>query len=188
MEEWMEETITKRLDRTLVLPILCDLQGHTAAGSSWADKVEQLMVADLNFVCATHETFLYVGQYAGQEVLVEIQVDDVMAVVVQDSLLWDLFGYLATKIKIEAELGIVSHYNGIDIIQDRDCVNIHIGKYIHKILMNHEWEKATKSEARIIEPLHPSIFRELEEPPPPTSAAYKLQLERAVGFSYQNAI
>jgi hypothetical protein len=160
MVEWMEETMGKRPDRTLVLPILCALQGHHDAVSLWADKVEQLVVTDLNIVCATHETCLYVGQYSGQEVLIGRQVDGFMALVLQESRLQDLFGYLATKIKIEAEAGLMSHCNSIEIIQDHDYVKIHVGKY--KILTNHGWEQATKAEARLIEPLHPSTFRELE--------------------------
>jgi hypothetical protein len=139
MTEWLEETTCKRPDRTLVLPVLCALQGHPAAGSSWTDKVEQLLVADLNFVSATHETCLYVGRYAGQDLLIGRQVDDFMAAGKQESGIRDLFAHLATKIKMEAEVGLISHYNGIDIIQDRDYVKIHVGKYINKILTNHGW-------------------------------------------------
>jgi hypothetical protein len=57
-----------------------------------------------------------------------------MAAGKQESGLRDLFAHLATKIKIEAEVGLISHYNGIEIIQDRDYVKIHVGKYINKIL------------------------------------------------------
>jgi hypothetical protein len=145
-------------------------------------------VADLNLVSVTHETCLYVGRYAGQDILIGRQVDDFMEAGRQESGIRDLFAHIATKIKIEAEVGIISHYNGIEIIQDRDYVKIHVGKYINKILTNHGWEQATKSEAILIEPLHPSAFKELEETTPPTSESEKLQLEQAAGFSYCNAI
>jgi hypothetical protein len=64
MDEWMEESTGQRTDRSLVLPVLCALQGHPAAGSSWADKVEQLLITELDFTSTTHETCLYSGNYA----------------------------------------------------------------------------------------------------------------------------
>jgi hypothetical protein len=66
MAEWMEETMGKRPYRTLVLPVLCALQCHPIVGSSWADKVEQLLATDLHFVYTTHDTCLYVGPYTGE--------------------------------------------------------------------------------------------------------------------------
>jgi hypothetical protein len=99
-----------------------------------------------------------------------------------------LFQFLGTKINIEAEIGLVSHYNGIKIVQDRDYIKIHVGKYIGKILANHGWEQGSKDESRLVEPLNPSAFKELEETAPLTSPAKKAELERSAGFAYGNAI
>jgi hypothetical protein len=52
MAEWMEDTTGARPDRSLVLPVICALQGHPAAGSSWADKVEDLLVKQMKFTSA----------------------------------------------------------------------------------------------------------------------------------------
>jgi hypothetical protein len=68
--EWLEEVTGKRPDRTLVLPVLCALQGHPVTGISWANKVEGLLKEDLGFTSTTHETCSYLGSYGGQEVLV----------------------------------------------------------------------------------------------------------------------
>jgi hypothetical protein len=167
MAEWLEEVTGKRPDRILVLPVLCALQGHPAAGSSWADKVEGILKEYLGFTSTTHETFLYLGSYGGKEVLMGWQIDDFLAAGHDEQPLRDLFQYLATKINIVAEIGLVSHYNGIEIVQDQDYVKIHVGKYIGKILANHGWEQGTKAESRLMEPLHPSAFKELEETVPP---------------------
>jgi hypothetical protein len=113
MAEWVEEVSDTRPYRALVLPVLCALQGHPAAGISWADKVEQLLMTDLKFTSTTHDTCLYSGKYTAQEVLICRQVDDFMAAGLNESRLRLLFTYLATLINIEAEVGLVSHYNGI---------------------------------------------------------------------------
>jgi hypothetical protein len=143
---------------------------------------------DLGFTSTTHETCLYLGSYGGQEVLIGRKIDDCLAAGRDEQPLRDLFQYLATKINIVAEIGLVSHYNGIDIVQDRDYVKIHISKYIGKILANHGWEQGKKGELRLIEPLHPSAFKELEETAPPAEPLEKAELERAAGFAYWTAI
>jgi hypothetical protein len=137
MAEWLEETTGKRPYRTLVLPVLWALQGHPSAGSSWAEKVEQLLMAQLEFTSTTHETCLYIGAYVGQDVLIFSQVDDYMAAGKDESKMRSLFTFLATKINIEAEVGLVSHYNGIEIVQDRDYIKVHVSTYLEKILANH---------------------------------------------------
>jgi hypothetical protein len=188
MAEWLEEVTGKRLNRTLVLPVLYALQGNPATGNSWADKVEGLLKDDLGFTSTIHETCLYLGSYGGKEFLIGRQIDDFLAVGLEEQPLRDLFQYLATKINIVAEIGLVSHYNGIDIVQERDYVKIHVGKYIGKILANHGWEQGTKAESRLIEPLHPSAFKELVEKVPPTEPSEKAELERVAGFAYRTAI
>jgi hypothetical protein len=139
MAEWMEESTGQWTDRSLVLPVLCALQGHPATGSSWADKVEQLLITELDFTSTTHETCLYIGNYAGQSVLICRQVDDFIAAGKEEDKLRKLFTHLATKINIMVEVGLVSHYNGTGVVQDRDYIKVHVGKYIDKIFSNHGW-------------------------------------------------
>jgi hypothetical protein len=142
----------------------------------------------MSFTSTTHETCLYIGSYAGQDILICRQVDDFMAAGELESPIRQLFQFLGNKINIEAEIGLVSHYNGIEIVQDREYIKIHVGKYIGKILANHGWEQGSKAESRLIDPLHPSAFKELEETAPLTSPAEKAELERSAGFAYRNAI
>jgi hypothetical protein len=130
----------------------------------------------MGFTSTTHETCLYLGSYGGQEVLIGRKIDDFLAVGHDEQPLRDLFQYLATNINIVAKLGLVSHYNVIEIVQDRDYVKIHVGKYIEKILANHGWEQGTTLESRLIEPMHPRAFKELEETVPPTELSEKAEL------------
>jgi hypothetical protein len=95
-----------------------------------------------------------------------------------------LFKHLTTKIKIEAEVGLLMHYNGIDIVQDRDYVVIHVSGYIGKIIANHGREQDIKVKSRLVEPLHPSALQELEAPEPPTDAIETAKLGTAAGFTY----
>jgi hypothetical protein len=40
--------------------------------------------------------------------------------------------------------GLLTHYNGIDIIQTRDYITLHIGSYIRRIVESHGWSDMHK--------------------------------------------
>jgi hypothetical protein len=44
MEDWIEDTMGKRPDIFLMLPVMCAFQCHPAFGTSWVDNVDQLLV------------------------------------------------------------------------------------------------------------------------------------------------
>lgn len=76
------------------------------------------------------------------------------------------------------------HYNGIDIVQARNYVNIHVETCIDKILKVHGWETASPMEDRLVEPIHPSDVHELEDtdPPPPTLKPNPSTMKRPQDF------
>lgn len=52
-----------------------------------------------------------------------------------------------------------TYYNGLDIVHDRDYINIHVTPYIDKIIENHGWGEEGKPETRMIKQLHPSSIK-----------------------------
>jgi hypothetical protein len=156
MREWLQEQRSIKVDDDDVHPVLCALQGHPESGSLWADKVEAYLLKDIRFTSAVHEPCLYVGVFAEHPVMVGHQVDDFKIAAEAEETSRALITYLNTKITIEAEEGIMSHYNGIDIVQARDYIKIHMETYIDKLLSNHGWEAPSAAESRLIEPLHAS--------------------------------
>jgi hypothetical protein len=96
-------------------------------------------MTQLEFTSTNHETCLYISTYAGQDVLIFRQVDDLIAAGEDESRPRTMFTYLATKINSVSEVGLISHYNGIEVLHDRYYVKVPVGKYIEKILTNHGW-------------------------------------------------
>jgi hypothetical protein len=142
----------------------------------------------LKFTSPVHEPCLYVGTFGVQVTLIGRQVDDFKAAGIQEDKLRDLFKYLATKINIVAEDGLMSHYNGIDIVQARDYIKINAETYIDKILKVHGWETASSTEYHLVEPIHPSAVREIEETAPPEMEAESLANEKNAGFPYRSSV
>jgi hypothetical protein len=126
MREWLNEQKGIQVSDGDVRPVLCALQGHPESGSIWADKVESYLKNDLKCTSPVHEPCLYVGTFGGQVTLIGRQVDDFKAAGIQEDKLLDLFKYLATKINIIAEDGLMYHYTGIDIVQAREDIKIHV--------------------------------------------------------------
>jgi hypothetical protein len=99
---------------------------------------------------------------------------------------------LANKIGKEVDFlvtpGLVTDYNDLEVVQDRDYVHIHVGPYIGKILNNHGWATTGKDEDRIIEPVYPSSIKEIESSEGPEDPAAAKAIENTAGFKYRTAI
>jgi hypothetical protein len=188
MREWLQEQKGINVEEGDVRPVLCALQDSPESGPLWADKVESYILGDLRFTTTMHEQCPYIGAFAEQPVMIGRQVDDFKVAAKSVKTSRALIKFLQTKIIIEAEEGIMSHYNGIHIVQARDYVNIHVGTYIDKLLENHGWETPYLSESHMIEPIHPSAIRELEETEPPATLAEAAEVEKSAGFPYRNAV
>jgi hypothetical protein len=138
MHEWLKQQKRIQVDDGGVHPVLCDLQRHPESGSIWSDKVESYLKNNLHFTSPVHEPYIYVGTYVGQVNLIGRQVDNFKAAGLREDKLRELFQYMATKINIITEYGLVFHYNGIDIVQARDYIKIHVETYTYKFLKVHE--------------------------------------------------
>jgi hypothetical protein len=84
--------------------------------------------------------------------------------------------------------GLAMHYNGLEVVHDRDYINIHIGPYVDNIINNHGWATVGKDDNRIIEPVHPKSIKEIESSEGPTDPMESKAIESAAGFKYCTAI
>jgi hypothetical protein len=95
---------------------------------------------------------------------------------------------LGLTVAIKAEEGLMTHFNGLEIVQDRDYIHIHVAPYLDKILANHGWSEEGKQETRLVEPIHPSSIKELETSEGPEDPAAAKAIEAAAGFAYRTDI
>jgi hypothetical protein len=81
--------------------------------------------------------------------------------------------------------GLLTHYNGFDIIQASGHITLHCGTYIRKILANHGWSDIHSK----LLPMSPENdhIHSLDTASPPTTDAGKLALENG-HFRYRGAI
>jgi hypothetical protein len=176
MREWLQEQKGVKVEEGDVHPVICALQGHPKYGSLWAEKVNSYILGDLQFITTVHEPCLYIGVFAKQPVTIGWQVDEFKVAALSVDTSHALINFLQSTITIEVEMGIVSHYNGIDIVKAHDKT------YMLGLTSTHCWWIS------LIEPIHPRAILELEDTDPPVTLAEASILEKAAGFPYHNTV
>jgi hypothetical protein len=187
MVDWWKDKFSERITIGMVMQILKALQGHPRAGQIWGDKVEGHL-SELSFEPLKHENCLYVGTHEGQKIICCCQSDDFLFGGEDETVIRQLIVALGLKVAIKAELGLSTHFNGLEKVQDRDYIHIHVSPYLDKILANHGWIEEGKHEARHFKPLHPSSIKELETSEGPEDPVAAKVIKTAAGFAYCTGI
>jgi hypothetical protein len=68
MVDWWWGMYKETITTDMVMRILMAVQGHPRAGQLWGDNVEGYL-GDLGFVPLEHEQFMYLGKYAGNQII-----------------------------------------------------------------------------------------------------------------------
>jgi hypothetical protein len=82
--------------------------------------------------------------------------------------------------------GLLTHYNGFDIVQTGNYITLHCGSYIQKLLPNHGWSDMLHAKLLPMSSDNDHI-RSLDTTVPPTTDAGHLALENG-HFRYRGAI
>ena len=176
-----------------VLRVRKALQGHPESPRLWATLIDNLL-KKLNLQPCTHEKNLYyTNNYnnTGKKILFLRQVDD-FAIACEDKELADtVIQDINSKMSIEIKhLGVITRYNGVDIDQRREFIQLHAATYINKLITQHEWLLTDETPMHTLPlPMDPSNkYQHALETAEPLSVEDKQQLEKEVGFTYRQAV
>jgi hypothetical protein len=149
MKDWWKDKHVTDISVSIACYILKALQGHPHAGQWCADKIEKHRV-DLYFKPLHHEPSLYLRRYEDAPVLVCWQSNELMFGGEHEPILRRICTVLDKAVNFVYESGFVKHYNGMEVVQTRDYVHIHVGLYIHNILYGHGWNMPGNEESRMV--------------------------------------
>ena len=122
-----------------VIPILKNLQGHPEAPRQWSRHIDALL-REHTFVPTVHAPCIYRAHLAGEAVLFLRQVDDFAVATNNVNIYHCICDSLDSNLLVPLKRqGLLTHYNGLDIIQTRDYITLHCGTYVRKLLANHGW-------------------------------------------------
>jgi hypothetical protein len=120
-----------------VIPVLAALQGHPESPRLWEKHIDKIL-RKLGFVPTVHEPCLYRGEIEGIRVLFKRQVDDFALAAPNSDIAnktWDL---IDAHLKIPMKrYGLISMYNGLDILQSRWFVKVSIKTWLTKMMQLH---------------------------------------------------
>ena len=143
------------------MPVKHALQGHPESGVLWADLINRHLLMEMGFVNTKHEPCIYRGTLEGQEVLTCRQVDDFAFSSKEKMTLQQVLKELARCIDFFPEEEMLKRYNGVDVEQTRHYIKLSSRTYIYKIMDNHQWSKASRTERTMREPLSPSVIEKI---------------------------
>ena len=147
--DWYEKKYGKRLDRKKVLPVLKAIQGHPESGRIWEEYINNILASpELGFTNTTHDRCIFRATFKGHEVYLLKQVDDMAISSPNEEIAKEIFDIIGRKLQLRHEssppfeyLGLINDFNGIDVNQCKEYIEIACPKYIDRILRSHNWDK-----------------------------------------------
>ena len=145
--DWYKARYGKPVDRTMVLPVLHALQGHPEAGRLWEGHINKILdIPELNFKSTTHDRTIYSTTYKSHCVLMLRQVDDFSIACENEWIAKEIYTIIGDKLKLHTEtktpfkyLGLIRDFNGVEVDQSRNYIDISCANYIRRILRTHGW-------------------------------------------------
>ena len=124
----------KDLGKYDVVPVLAAMQGHPEAPRLW-EKHADAILRKCGLYPTTHEPCLYSGLIEGERVLFMRQIDDFTVAAPSEHIANILFDMIDDAITfLMKRIGLVTLFNGLNIIQTREYINISAETYINKII------------------------------------------------------
>jgi Reverse transcriptase (RNA-dependent DNA polymerase)/GAG-pre-integrase domain len=191
--DWFVMRTGHPIERDLVLPVQHALQGHPESGALWESFINKVLTK-YGFASTTHERSLYVGTYNGFKMLISRQVDDLAIGCANVASIKKLVTLICLEDKIDLrDEGILDSFNGIDVHQTADYINITCESYIDKLLTHYGWASAgtRESSEKPIEPIAMSTIPQLFADYDSMATADQptlLSFEIIAGFSYRSVL
>ena len=108
------------------------LYGLRQAPRAWNEKLNKVL-GELNFVKCTKEPALYQRQYKDQYLLVAVYVDDLLVAGSSIGLVEEFKRGMSSKFEM-SDLGRLTYYLGIEVVQHEDGITLCQERYAKKIL------------------------------------------------------
>jgi hypothetical protein len=191
--DWYEARFGKKLDPSLVLPIQKALQGHPEAGALWERHIVSILTGpELNLRSTTQERNLYIGTFNDEPILICRMVDDFSVAAPSAATTEAFIAFIASKGITIRDDGLLTKFNGVDLLQTRDYVKLSCTSFIERMLLSHGWEipgaqETDSSHSIPMSPDHRDTLQRADPGPIDGTPAHKL-LEKEMRFSYRQVL
>ncbi|KAL7488574.1 hypothetical protein ACHAW6_014164 [Cyclotella cf. meneghiniana] len=190
-KEWWIAKGREPIPKGYVIPVLAAMQGHPESPRLWEKHIDKILCVYLGFVPTVHEPCIYRGEIDGERVLFKRQVDDFILgakSVETANKVWDLIDQ-QLRIPMKRQ-GLVSMYNGLDILQSRWYVKVSIQTWLAIMMEPYFNDWLDIPSTPMPTPLGPNeaFIKRLYSTEGDPSVAAQAQLEKQMGIKYRKAI
>ncbi len=113
-----------------VIPVFGAMQGHPESPRLWEKHIDRIL-RDIGLTLTIHEPCIYSGILLGECVLFMQQVDDFAISAPSQRIANHLLNLIDDKLSIPMKCqGLVTLYNGLDILQTKDYIKVSFETYI----------------------------------------------------------
>ena len=135
--DWWLHKNRAPIPKGYVIPILAAMEGHPESPRLW-EKYADKIIRNLGLKPTIHEPCLYSGVVDGERVLFKRQVDDFEIATSSERIANILFDAIDDLLTFPIKrMGLVTMFNGIDVLQNRDYIKISVQTYIERFLEKH---------------------------------------------------
>ena len=135
----------------------------------------------MSFTPTSHEPCLYSGTYNGKKIYFLRQVDDFAIACEDESIAKAIIAEINSHMSVDIKyLGLVTRFNGVDILQTKEYIKVHGTTYIDRLCAGHTAWMVDKHCHTLPIPMksESSYNRDLENAPLPTTDKQRFQLQR----------
>ena len=197
--DWYKWKFGKSIDPNHVLPVQHALQGHPESGRLWEEHINKILSdPKLNFKATTHDKCIYQSVYKGVKLLMLQQVDDFLIASPNETLANEIYSIIGKKLQLPKEseppfknLGLATSYNGVDVKQTQQYIEISCEDYIDRVARSHGWTETDPNEltSRPTAPLPETALNNVfKEKGPLEGTTEHKKLQESAGFSYRTLI
>ena len=197
--DWYFHKYGKQINRNKVLPVLRALQGHPESGRLWETHINKILKGtELNFKSTTHDKTIYTTEFGGETIYMLRQVDDFAIACTKLSIADQIYDIIGSKLQLPGEdkppfakLGLINDFNGIDISQTEEYIELSCSNYIDRIVTTHGWETEKKMQpaSKPMAPLCSDALNQIQAHEGPKEGTFEhLELQRKHGFAYRTLL
>ena len=198
--EWFKEKYGYDIDRRKVLPVRKALQGHPESGRLWETHISGILKT-IGFESTTHDKTIYRREYhhkdgSKETIYMLRQVDDFALACKEEKTAIEIYDTIGRALQTEKEknppfayLGLVTDFNGVDITQTNEYIEISCKNYIDRVMRSHGWESENYTKSSSVSPMSKDALEQIfkHQGPKEDTREHKI-LEEAAGFGYRTLL
>ncbi len=131
---------------------------------------------------------MYHGQYSGSPVLILRQVDDFNVAADNPDIAKQIYDKINHYCTLVQEDGPVKLIYGVDILQTRDYIQLHLRSYLQSLMSDYPFLHNIQTTDQPCSPLPEDLIRKTESTTAPDTLQLRLDLEKQMGFSYRSLL